>query len=147
MKILHLLASPFFSGPAELVTQLALAQRALGHEVSIAVDRKRTTTTSEELIVPRLGGLLAEAPLDRQHRRAREERLPFGVRRDRRRDGPAGKPAQGAAVDDICQRGQLGGTETELRQQCGQPPRSGQHGVTATGRQPAAEHLEPETHT
>lgn len=54
MKIVHLLASPFFTGPAEAVTQLALAQRALGHEVTIAVDRKRTQTTSEELIVPRL---------------------------------------------------------------------------------------------
>lgn len=66
MKILHLLASPFFTGPAELVTQLALAQRALGHDVSIAVDRKRTTTTSEELIVPRLQplGLLSPAPLE-----------------------------------------------------------------------------------
>lgn len=39
MKVLHLLASPFFSGPAESLTQLALAQRALGHEVSVAVDR------------------------------------------------------------------------------------------------------------
>ena len=66
MKILHLLASPFFTGPAELVTQLALAQRALGHEVSIAVDRKRTTSTSEELAVPRLEplGLLSSASLE-----------------------------------------------------------------------------------
>lgn len=66
MKILHLLASPFFTGPAELVTQLALAQRALGHEVSIAVDRKRTTNTSEELAVPRLEplGLLSAASLE-----------------------------------------------------------------------------------
>lgn len=65
MKILHLLASPFYTGPAEAVTQLALAQRALGHEVSIAVDRLRTETTSEELIVPRLEalGLLSGAPL------------------------------------------------------------------------------------
>lgn len=54
MKILHLLASPYFTGPAEIVTQLALAQRSLGHEVSVAVDRKRTAHTSEELIVPRL---------------------------------------------------------------------------------------------
>ena len=36
MKIVHLLASPFFSGPAELVAQLAFAQRALGHEVTPA---------------------------------------------------------------------------------------------------------------
>lgn len=66
MKILHLLSSPFFTGPAELVTQLALAQRALGHEVSIAVDRKRVSHTSEELIVPRLEplGLLSTAALE-----------------------------------------------------------------------------------
>ncbi|MBL8910133.1 MAG: glycosyltransferase [Archangium sp.] len=57
MKILHLLASPAYTGPAETVTQLALAQRALGHEVTIAVDRKRTKTTSEEPIVPRLESL------------------------------------------------------------------------------------------
>lgn len=66
MKILHLLASPYFTGPAEVVTQLALAQRALGHEVSIAVDRKRSAHTSEELIVPRLEplNLLSAAPLE-----------------------------------------------------------------------------------
>lgn len=57
MKILHLLASPAYTGPAETITQLALAQRALGHEVTIAVDRKRTKTTSEEPIVPRLESL------------------------------------------------------------------------------------------
>ena len=45
MRILHLLASPFFSGPAESVALLALAQRALGHEVSVAVDRKRPGLT------------------------------------------------------------------------------------------------------
>jgi glycosyltransferase involved in cell wall biosynthesis len=54
VKILHLLASPGFTGPAETVTQLALAQRALGHEVTVAVDRKRTSLSSEEPIVPRL---------------------------------------------------------------------------------------------
>lgn len=66
MRILHLLASPFFTGPAELITQLALAQRALGHEVTIAVDRKRTRHTSEELLVPRLEPLqlLSTAPLE-----------------------------------------------------------------------------------
>jgi L-malate glycosyltransferase len=66
VKILHLLASPYFTGPAEVVTQLALAQRALGHEVLIAVDRKRTSHTSEELIVPRLEplGLLSPAALE-----------------------------------------------------------------------------------
>lgn len=63
MKILHLLASPFFTGPAETITQLALAQRAQGHEVTIAVDRKRTMTTSEELITPRLESLDLLSPL------------------------------------------------------------------------------------
>jgi glycosyltransferase involved in cell wall biosynthesis len=62
MKILHLLASPFFTGPAEAVTQLALAQRALGHQVSVAIDRLRTIATSEELAAPRLEALqLAES--------------------------------------------------------------------------------------
>ncbi len=66
MKILHLLASPFFTGPAQVVTQLAQEQRKQGHEVAIAVDRKRTVTTSEELIVPRLEplGLLSPIPLE-----------------------------------------------------------------------------------
>lgn len=66
VKILHLLASPFFTGPADSVTQLALAQRELGHEVSVAVDRKRTQHTSEELIVPRLEslGLLSNVLLE-----------------------------------------------------------------------------------
>lgn len=66
MKILHLLASPFFTGPAEAVTQLALAQRSLGHDVSIAVDRLRREKTSEELLLPRLEalGLAAPVPLE-----------------------------------------------------------------------------------
>ncbi|MBL8920852.1 MAG: glycosyltransferase [Myxococcaceae bacterium] len=66
MKILHLLASPFFSGPAESLTQLALAQRDLGHEVSVAVDRKRVSTPAEELAAPRLEalGLLSSAGLE-----------------------------------------------------------------------------------
>ncbi len=59
MKILHLLASPVWSGPAELVVRLALGQRRLGHEVSIAVDRLRPGTRhpSEEPLVPRLQAL------------------------------------------------------------------------------------------
>lgn len=63
MKIVHLLASPFFTGPAEAVTQLALAQRAQGHDVSVAIDRLRTTTTSEELAAPRLDALHLAANL------------------------------------------------------------------------------------
>jgi glycosyltransferase involved in cell wall biosynthesis len=57
MRILHLLASPVFSGPAENITWLALAQRELGHQVSVAVDRKREGLGSEEPAVPRLRGL------------------------------------------------------------------------------------------
>jgi glycosyltransferase involved in cell wall biosynthesis len=57
MRILHLLASPFWSGPAENVALLALAQRKAGHEVSVAVDRRRTKAESEELLVPRLEAL------------------------------------------------------------------------------------------
>lgn len=57
MRILHLLASPVFSGPAENVALLALAQRALGHEVSVAIDRKRPGLRSEEPAVPRLRAL------------------------------------------------------------------------------------------
>jgi glycosyltransferase involved in cell wall biosynthesis len=64
VKILHLLASPFFTGPADAVSQLALAQRALGHEVFIAVDRKRALTTSEELIVPRLEAMQLLSPAE-----------------------------------------------------------------------------------
>lgn len=57
MRILHLLASPAFSGPAENVALLALAQRELGHEVSVAVDRRRARPTSEEPAAPRLEAL------------------------------------------------------------------------------------------
>jgi L-malate glycosyltransferase len=65
MRILHLLASPFWSGPAENVALLAQAQRALGHEVTVAVDRKRHDVASEEPAVPRFQqlGLLDEGGL------------------------------------------------------------------------------------
>jgi glycosyltransferase involved in cell wall biosynthesis len=53
LRILHLLASPVFSGPAENVLELALAQRALGHQVTVAVERKRRGLNSEEPAVPR----------------------------------------------------------------------------------------------
>lgn len=81
MKILHLLASPTFSGPAENVLGLALAQRELGHEVSVAVDRKRTVVTSEELFVPKLesAGLL-----DRGGFELSVKSLPLHVLRDLR---------------------------------------------------------------
>ena len=66
MRILHLLASPFWSGPAENVALLALAQREAGHEVSVAVDRRRTETAAEEPVVPRLEalGLLDDGGLE-----------------------------------------------------------------------------------
>jgi glycosyltransferase involved in cell wall biosynthesis len=57
VRILHLLASPAFSGPAENVALLAAAQTALGHQVSVAVDRKRAQVSSEEPAVPRLEAL------------------------------------------------------------------------------------------
>jgi len=66
MRVLHLLASPVFSGPAENVALLAATQRALGCEVSIAVDRKRPFLEAEEPIVPRLEamGLLDRGELE-----------------------------------------------------------------------------------
>jgi glycosyltransferase involved in cell wall biosynthesis len=66
MRVLHLLASPWFTGPAEAVVQLALAQRALGLEVTVACDRKRPGDGAEEPLVPRLEGLglLAEVGLE-----------------------------------------------------------------------------------
>lgn len=84
MKIVHLLASPFYSGPAELVAQLALAQRVLGHEVTVAVDRKRHSAEAEELALPRLRtlGLDADLPLELSVKSS-----PLGVYRDVRRLG------------------------------------------------------------
>lgn len=66
MRILHLLASPVWSGPAEPVALLAEAQRALGHDVKIAIDRKRGSVASEELLLPQLQerGLLDEGGLE-----------------------------------------------------------------------------------
>ncbi|ATB38114.1 glycosyl transferase family 1 [Cystobacter fuscus] len=66
MRILHLLASPYWSGPAENVALLALAQREAGHEVRVAVDRRRAKASSEELAVPRFEalGLLDEGGLE-----------------------------------------------------------------------------------
>ncbi|AKQ65270.1 Glycosyl transferase, group 1 family protein [Myxococcus hansupus] len=66
MRILHLLASPFFSGPAENVALLAQAQRAAGHEVTVAVDRLRKEVLAEEPAAPRFHalGLLDEGGLE-----------------------------------------------------------------------------------
>jgi glycosyltransferase involved in cell wall biosynthesis len=79
MRILHLLATPVFSGPAENLAQLALAQRALGHEVSVAVDRKRSGLGSEEPAVPRFEalGLLDVSGLEMSIKST-----PLGVLRD-----------------------------------------------------------------
>ncbi|XXF80562.1 glycosyltransferase [Myxococcaceae bacterium GXIMD 01537] len=66
MRVLHLLASPFWSGPAENVALLALAQREAGHEVTVAVDRRRTDIAAEEPAVPRFEalGLLDDGGLE-----------------------------------------------------------------------------------
>jgi L-malate glycosyltransferase len=66
MRILHLLASPYWTGPAENVALLALAQRGRGHDAWVAVDRKRSDVVSEEPIVPRLRalGILDESGLE-----------------------------------------------------------------------------------
>lgn len=74
-----MLSSPAFSGPAENVAVLASAQAALGHEVSVAVDRKRAHPTSEEPAAPRLRalGLLDERGLELSTHSS-----PWGVARD-----------------------------------------------------------------
>ncbi|MBX5481815.1 MAG: glycosyltransferase [Myxococcaceae bacterium] len=66
MRLLHLFASPVWSGPADLIATLASAQRALGHDARIAVDRKRAHPPAEEPIVPRLRalGLLDDGGLE-----------------------------------------------------------------------------------
>ena len=66
MRILHTLSSPAWSGPAEGVALLAAAQRSLGHEVKVAIDRKRTRVTSEEASLPYFEtlGLLDERDLE-----------------------------------------------------------------------------------
>jgi len=66
VRILHTLASPVLSGPAEAVAELALAGRAAGHQVTVAVDRKRTSTRSEEPSLPYFEelGLLDEGGLE-----------------------------------------------------------------------------------
>jgi glycosyltransferase involved in cell wall biosynthesis len=82
MRILHLLASPFWSGPAENVALLALAQREAGHEVTVAVDRRRTEVAAEEPAVPRFEalGLLDEGGLELSVKSP-----PWGVWKDLRR--------------------------------------------------------------
>lgn len=57
MRILHLLASPVFSGPAEGVALLAAAQQRTGATVSVAVDSTRAGTGTEEPAAPRFEAL------------------------------------------------------------------------------------------
>lgn len=57
MRILHLLASPAWTGPAENIALLALEQQKLGHEVTVAIDRKRSRLPDEEPLMPRLDAL------------------------------------------------------------------------------------------
>jgi glycosyltransferase involved in cell wall biosynthesis len=66
VRILHTLASPAWSGPAEGVALLADAQCKLGHEVKVAIDRKRHQVSSEEIALPYLEtmGLLDERNLE-----------------------------------------------------------------------------------
>ncbi len=82
MRILHLLASPFWSGPAENVALLAQAQKEAGHEVKVAVDRLRQDVPSEEPAVPRFEalGLLDEGGLELS-----VKSTPWAVWRDLRR--------------------------------------------------------------
>ena len=87
MRVLHLLASPVWSGPVDIIATLAEAQRALGHEVSVAIDRKREHVTSEEPAAPRLRtmGLLDEGDLELSVKSSPSAVL-FDVRMLRRRE-------------------------------------------------------------
>jgi glycosyltransferase involved in cell wall biosynthesis len=82
MRILHLLSSPVWSGPAESMALLAQAQRAAGHAVSVAIDSTRAGTGTEEPAAPVLKamGLSREAEL-----RLCTHDGPFALWRDARR--------------------------------------------------------------
>jgi len=84
VRILHLLSSPVWSGPAEPVALLAEAQRALGHTVSVAIDSTRAGTGSEEPAAPHLEAL---GLLDGQGLRLSTRDGAAGVWRDARRLG------------------------------------------------------------
>ena len=84
MRILHLLSSPVWSGPAEPVALLAAAQRELGHAVSVAIDTTRPGTGSEEPAAPHLERL---GLLDRQGLRLCTRDGVRGLWRDARRLG------------------------------------------------------------
>jgi hypothetical protein len=57
MRILHLLSTPVFSGPAEAVALLAESQRRAGASVTVAVDRTRSGTGTEEPAAARFEAL------------------------------------------------------------------------------------------
>ena len=52
MRILHLMAFRFWSGPAETVFQLAISQRAAGHTVYVAIDQSGDPIQAEEAAKP-----------------------------------------------------------------------------------------------
>lgn len=79
MKVLHLFASPYWSGPAENIALLAVAQRELGHEATVAIDLKRRVAPAEELALPHFSknGLLGNLGLELS-----VKSTPFAVWRD-----------------------------------------------------------------
>ncbi len=87
MRVLHLLASPVWSGPVDIIATLAEAQRALGHQVSVAIDRKREKVPAEEPAAPRLKtvGLLDDGDLELSVKSSPAAVL-FDVRMIRRRE-------------------------------------------------------------
>jgi len=81
VRVLHLLSSPVWSGPAEAVALVAEAQRSLGHAVSVAIDSTRAGTGTEEPAAPRLEAL---GLLDSQGLRLSTRDGAAGVWRDAR---------------------------------------------------------------
>jgi len=79
MRVLHLLASPYWSGPADNLATLAEAQRSLGHEVFVAVGRQREQGSGGEVAAPRLKRL---GLLDRGELELSVKSLPVAVLRD-----------------------------------------------------------------
>jgi glycosyltransferase involved in cell wall biosynthesis len=81
LNILHLLASPVWSGPMDNVALLAAAQAGLGHRVQVAIDGLRGGLGSEEPAAPRLAaaGLGSELKLELS-----TKSTPWGLYRDAR---------------------------------------------------------------
>jgi len=64
VRILHLCSYSLYSGPVPPTVGLALAQRALGHTVFLALDTKRGAFNDyEEAAAPRVAGLRLEPPV------------------------------------------------------------------------------------